>query len=249
MATSTPPSGSPRLLRPTRRDVVIAGLLTAIGAASVGLKPVSAAPVLTPGRIDHAVPSIVGPWRVAATDGLVTAPSDELSAKLYDQILTRIYRAPGLPDVALLIAYGRGQDADVQLHRPDACYPAQGYVLSAEQALPIGFGSRRVPAQIVTATRDALVSQVLFWTRIGDQLPVDAVAERRLIVHENLLGRMPDASLVRMSIDTDNRSAAIATFAQFIRLLAERLPADGRSLLVDGFASGPSNQRAVARTV
>jgi hypothetical protein len=162
----------PAAPRPSRRDFLAGGLLGLIGGASVLLRPTSAAPVLTDRWIDAAVPQRLGPWQLAARDGLVMAPSDELSARLYDQILARIYRidrgwgapapatasgAAQLPDVALLIAYGRGQDTDVQLHRPDACYPAQGFVLSDPQALPIRFGGRTVPAQIVTARRDDLV--------------------------------------------------------------------------------------------
>ncbi len=261
----------PALARPSRRDCLAGGLLGLIGAASVLLRPTSAAPVLTDRWIDAAVPQRLGPWQVAARDGLVTAPSDELSARLYDQILTRIYRvdrgwgagagagapvsasasgsvsASGmaqLPDVALLIAYGRGQDADVQLHRPDACYPAQGFVLSDPQALPIRFAGRTVPAQIVTARRDDLVQQVIFWTRIAGTFPPDVAAERRVIVRENLAGRMPDAVLVRISVDLPARADAVAAVLGFIGRLSAMLPPDGRRLLVDGFAGARPQSNA-----
>jgi EpsI family protein len=246
----------PALARPSRRDILAGGLLGAVGAASMLLRPTSAAPALSDHWIDAAVPQQLGPWQVAAHDGLVTAPTDELSAKLYDRILTRIYRAdraagrsapdaghaPGigapLPDMALLIAYGRGQDADVQLHRPDACYPAQGFTLTDPRALPIRFAGRAVPAQVVTASRDDLVQQVFYWTRIAGTFPADGAAERRVIVHENLAGRMPDAVLVRISVDTAARAQAVAAVLGFIGLLGAALPQDGRRLLVDGFG-GP----------
>eukprot|EP01037_Dinobryon_pediforme_P011244 gene11244-11329_t len=249
----------PALALPSRRDCLAGGLLGLIGAASVLLRPTSTAPVLTDRWIDAAVPQRLGPWQVAARDGLVTAPSDELSARLYDQILTRIYRvdrgwgagapepvteptaesASGLarlPDVALLVAYGRGQDTDVQLHRPDACYPAQGFALSDPQALPIRFAGHIVPAQIVTARRDDLVQQVVYWTRIAGMFPPDSASERRVIVRENLAGRMPDAVLVRISVDLPERTEAVAAVLGFIGRLSAMLPPDGRRLLVDGFA-------------
>ncbi len=230
-----------------RRDVMLGGLLAMIGAGSVLLRPVSTAPVMTAARLDAAVPHVLGRWQVAATDGLVTAPEDELSARLYDQILTRIYRAPEgtWPDIALLVACGRGQDADVQLHRPDACYPAQGFALSDADALPVDFGGHAVPARIVTATRDAQAQQVVFWTRIGDRFPPDAAAERSLIVRENLAGRMPDAMLVRISVDGAVRGDALRAVRGFVTLLAASLSADGRRLFIDGWSGASPSARPV----
>lgn len=229
-----PSSGLPR---PSRREVVLGGVLAMIGAGSVLLRPRSTIPVLTSERMDAAVPMAVGPWRSEPTDSLVTAPADELAARLYDQILTRIYRAPSLPDVGLLIAYGRGQDTDVQLHRPDVCYPAQGFVLTDQRAVPVRLADRMLPAQVVTAQRYDRVEQIVFWTRIGQDFPPDVHAERGVIERENLSGRMPDAVLVRLSVDQPDRPAAVAAMLSFVRLLGAGLPADGRRLLLDGFAA------------
>jgi EpsI family protein len=233
------------MARPDRRDVMLGGLLAMVGAGSVLLKPVSTTPVMTSARLDAAVPQKLGPWRVAATDGLVTAPEDEMTARLYDQILTRIYRAPDttLPDMALLVACGRGQDADVQLHRPDVCYPPQGFTLSDERTLPLDFDGHAVPARIVTASRDGMAQQVVFWTRIGDRFPPDAAAERALIVRENLAGRMPDAVLVRISVEGVERGDALRAIRGFVGLLAAALPADGRRVFVDGFSGALSSAR------
>lgn len=231
---------------PDRRDVLFGALLAAAGLAEIGLRPVSTAPQLSARWVDAAVPRDVGPWRVAAVDGVVTAPEDELAARLYDQVLTRIYRAPGargqLPDIALLVASGRGQDLDVQLHRPDACYPAQGYVLSAERAVRLGFAGRALTASSVAARRDDDVQQVLWWTRIGDIFPGDAAAQNRAIVHANLAGRAPDAVLVRLSVgaaDDGARAAAAAlgVLVQFAGALGAALGPAGRKLLVEGFGN------------
>ncbi len=95
---SAKPRARLTLARPDRRDVLLGALLAAIGGASVVLRPTSRLAQLGSAKLDAAVPRTLGPWSVATTDGLVTAPSDELSAKLYDQILTRVYRGPGVPD-------------------------------------------------------------------------------------------------------------------------------------------------------
>lgn len=237
---------------PSRRDVLVGALLGSIGLGAVLLRPGLTAPRLGDGRIEAAVPEQIGPWRGEAQVGQASEAQDELTARLYDRVLARVYRAaaPGptdgaravaaLPDIALLVAYGRGQDADVQLHRPDACYPPQGFVLSDPRALPIRLSGRPVPAQIVTASRSDGVQQVLYWTRIANAFPPDAAAERAVILHENLAGRMPDAVLVRLAVAGPDRDAAIAAALRFIAALDAALPADGRRLLIQGFDPRPA---------
>ena len=227
---------------PSRRDVLIGALLGSIGLGAVLLRPGLTAPRLGEGRIEAAVPEQIGPWRGETQAGQASEAQDELTARLYDRVLARVYRAgvPGLPDIALLVAYGRGQDADVQLHRPDACYPPQGFVLSDPRALPIRLSGRPVPAQIVTATRSDGVQQVLYWTRIAGAFPPDAAAERAVILQENLSGRMPDAVLVRLAVAGPDRDAALSAALRFIAALDAALSPDGRRLLVNGFDPRPA---------
>lgn len=65
--------------------------------------------------------------------------------------------------------------------------------------------------------------------------PPDAASERRVIVRENLAGRMPDAVLVRISVDLPVRAEALVAVLGFIGRLSAMLPPDGRRLLIDGF--------------
>lgn len=245
----------PQWRHPARRDLLLGGVLGLAGLAEIGLRPVSTAPRLSAVWVDAAVPHRIGPWQVAARDGVVTAPADELAARLYDQVLTRIYRAPSqttdAPDIALLVASGRGQDLDVQLHRPDACYPAQGYALSDERPVPLVFAGVPLTAATVRAQRDDDLQQVLWWTRIGTAFPADAATQNRTIVRANLAGRAPDAVLVRLStaLRGDGPGAAAAALAAllgFAAALGGALGADGRKLLVSGFDTGARGYRPAA---
>ena len=133
------------------------------------------------------------------TDGLVLPPQDELSAKLYEQVLTRMYQADRRPPIALLIAYGGAQNADLQLHRPDECYPAQGFSISGKRHVPVAWGEQTISATMLTGARFDRTEQVLYWSRIARLFPEEARDERRAIISENLAGRMPDGALVRLS--------------------------------------------------
>lgn len=226
----------------SRRDVLVGALLGAIGFGAVVLRPGLAAPRLADGRIEAAVPDRIGPWRGEAQAIQASEAQDELTARLYDRVLARVYRAdaPDLPDIALLIAYGRGQDADVQLHRPDVCYPPQGFVLSDPRLLPIRLSGHPVPAQVVTASREDGVQQVIYWTRIAGAFTPDGAAERAVILRENLSGRMPDAVLVRLSVAGRDRAGAVRAVLRFIAALDAGLPPDGRRLLIHGFDPRPA---------
>ncbi len=241
-ALRPPLPGSPAVPLPSRRDVLVGTLLGSIGLGAVLLRPGLTAPRLAEGRIEAAVPAHIGPWRGEDEPLQANEAQDELTARLYDRVLARVYRAeaPGLPAIAMLIAYGRGQDADVQLHRPDSCYPPQGFVLSDPRMLPIRLSGQAVPARVVTATRADGVQQVMYWTRVARAFPADAAAERAVILHENLSGRMPDAVLVRLSVAGTDRPAAIAAAQRFIAALDTALPPDGRRLLIQGFDPRPA---------
>ncbi|MFT4027242.1 MAG: EpsI family protein [Novosphingobium sp.] len=80
-------------------------------------------------KLGDLIPDTVGPWRFENSNGIVVAREDG-PVDGYDQLVSRKYRAAGLPEVMLLAAYGSTQGGMLQLHRPETCYPAQGFALS-----------------------------------------------------------------------------------------------------------------------
>ena len=228
---STRPGHRPRPLA-DRRQVVLGGLLAAFGVGSVALRPHSRVPVLSKQAMDAAIPATVGRYAVASVEGLVLPPTDELTSRLYDQVLTRIYQAPGSPPLALLIAYGRAQDTDIRLHRPDECYPAQGFAISDQRHAEVALAGRRVTGTILSAHRSDRDEQVLFWTRIADTSPPEAAGERSVIIRAKLAGRMPDGVLVRLSAIMAEQGPALRLMQGFVAELSANLNATGQRLLL-----------------
>ena len=216
-----------------RRQFVFGGVLLAASAATAAIAPRRTVDTLAAGALDRIVPDTLGPWRFASQSGLVLPPQDDLSQRIYDQVLTRVYVAGSLPDMMLLIAYGSTQDSGLQLHRPETCYPGAGYVLG-ERSTPAltGMGDPAAHATYLTATRGDRTEQILYWTRIGREFPLSEWDEKVAILRENLHRALPDGVLVRVSTISPAREAMLPTIERFNASLVAGLGSEGRRILL-----------------
>ncbi len=225
--------------QPSRREVLIGSLLLATTAAAQALKPRRMFATLSHDELDLAIPKSVGPYRFATSSGLVLPARDELSEKLYDQVLTRVYLAPDKLPIMALLAYGSVQNLSLELHRPDECYPQQGFTITDPEPLPLLLAGRSVSASVLTARRvGGYVEQVVFWSRIGTHFPATRDAQSWLVARENFAGRMPDGLLVRLSVPTPDREAGVAAALGFIQQLDESLAPAGRRIVLGDDTQG-----------
>jgi len=214
-----------------RRDAIVGGMLAAITGASLALRPRRMAEPLTQDGLRHLVPERIGEYRFLTTAGLVLPPDDETSRTLYDDVLTRVYVAPDLPPVMALFAYGSVQNLNLELHRPEKCYPEQGFAISSQTRLAMDFGPVRVQASQITAKRNDYTEEVLYWTRIGNFFPEDRIAQSLYITKQNFSGWMPDGLLVRLSVAGLDPQAARRQMFRFSAALAAQVPDAGRRIM------------------
>lgn len=220
----------------SRRDLLLGGAMAATGVAAWARMPEHKEMLIATGELTKLAPLQIGPWRFQTTQGLVLPPPDQMAQLLYDQQIARAYASLGaeLP-VMLLMAYGSSQNGMLQIHRPEICYPASGFRLSETRVerMPVG-GGRSIPVRRFTAESDVRTEEVLYWTRIGDALPVSWAQQRLAVVRSNLAGDIPDGLLVRMSALTSDRRAAQVNLRRFAALLLEQIGAAGRHMLIAG---------------
>ena len=120
----------------------------------------------------------------------------------------------------------------LQVHRPEVCYPAGGYQLSPVVPQPVPVGQGSLITNSLTATADNRNEHILYWTRIGDHLPVSWSQQRVAVATDNLKGYIPDAVLVRISMVSQDRASAIATMADFTRRMLQSMAPAARRVLV-----------------
>jgi EpsI family protein len=214
-----------------RRQLLLGGALLTAGAAATALRPISGNHRSAGTDLERVVPSKIGPYRFASSTGLIVPSRDEMRSGIYDQVLTRVYIADGRPPVMLLIAYGSAQDADLALHRPEACYPSAGYRLDQERELPLA-GIAGASATALTAIRGGHQEQLYFWSRIGRDFPPTRLQEKWAVLRYNLRREMPDGVLVRLSIRSPDWKEATRQMIEFNSTLLSSMELEGRHLLL-----------------
>jgi EpsI family protein len=150
--------------------------------------------------LDRLLPTRFGPWHEMPTALVPVEPfdrsSDEAAAETYDAIATRTFRDPDGTQVMLTLAYGRLQEQESKIHRPELCYFSQGYQVDNVTKLSVG----TVPAVSFTATAPGRSETVVYWIRVGDTISVSRWQTRAALLRMATRGIVPDGVLVRASI-------------------------------------------------
>lgn len=227
-----------------RREMLMGAACLAAAGGAWAMRPRDRLSLLGSGDLEKLIPNSFGGWEVQPTDALVV-PEDEdsLASRLYSQIVGRLYTREDGAAVMLLVAYGDTQNDLLQLHRPESCYPAFGFTISGNGKAPVPLnGETAVPARFLTASRGDRVERILYWTRIGEHLPIDGSEQRMARLSDQFAGIVPDGVLVRISNLEPTNQAGLARNVDFARALLTAMPPQGRRALV-----GTDRASALAR--
>ena len=203
-------------------------LLLGAGFALCGGASFVATPRQTSSRISEVafqalLPAKVGGWTARVSSDLILPSADALSDKLYENLKTYTYEGPGLPTIMFLIAYSSVQQNDVQVHRPEVCYPMAGYPILTNQPVEARIGNRGIPARYLTADRGALREMILYWTRVGQRFPLNWTQQRIEMARANVSGVIPDGALLRFSTISAEGSNDYQLLTDFAHKMAQSL--------------------------
>ena len=183
-------------------------------------------------KLEELVPQTIGRWEFVTASGLVIPPEDDFEKTLYSQVLTRVYSDNRGSPIMLLLAQNGGQTGFLQIHRPEVCYTAGGYQISAVTPHPIQVGSTVVPANRMDASSGGPTEHVIYWTRVGNQVPASWRQQKLAVAEQNLKGLIPDAILVRVSTVNDDAETALANIDEFVRAMLQSIPPSRRSVFI-----------------
>jgi EpsI family protein len=230
-----PAPGNAHGLGLSRRHFVIGALLAGASAGTYAAQPKIRYSPINKDKFTAWVPQHVGPWTVVSASGVVLPPPDALSDRLYDNLVTRTYAAPGEPPVMMCIAYNYKQDGVLQLHRPEICYPAGGFRLSPTQSVMLAPApGREIAANAFTAVGVERTEQVLYWTRLGDAFPRSWLDQRIIVMEANLRGFIPDGALMRVSMVDNDQARSLEMLRRFLAKFLEVAPPPLQRVLVGG---------------
>lgn len=227
------------------RRALIAGAFC-VGGALVAqqLKPHRYVSLLHEAKLDDLIPRNFGIWTSEDVgDPLALNAPGTLSSKLYNQLVTRLYSDGRGMRVLMLLAHGERQSDELQLHRPEICYPAFGYELLIDDPEQLPLGARvSLPARRLLARSPNDEERVIYWTRVGESFPISASEQRKARFENTMAGVVPDGVLCRFS--TANTNTAWAGLHAFLRELIEATAPAGRRVLVGSARSLALQQRA-----
>ncbi len=218
----------------SRRDFIIGGLCASGAGAAYALTPRERISLLGSAKIEAVVPQAFGRWKHVESDALVVPQSDDsLANKLYTQSVGRLYMHDDGSGVMLLIAYGDTQSDQLQLHRPEVCYPAFGFALLRNEGIRVNLGDRiEVPGRRITARSQVRTEQISYWTRIGEFLPTTNGEQRSAKLRTAFQGKIPDGVLVRISNIGEDADKAFAANERFAADMIHAVAPQHRAALI-----------------
>jgi EpsI family protein len=161
--------------------------------------------------LDTLIPTRFGAWQ------LMPNPSTEIvdpqvQAKLdkfYDETVTRTYvnRGNGR-QIMLSLAHGSNQSHTTQLHKPEACYPSQGFKIDSLRRAEFHVAGHGIPVTTLHASLGARSEYISYWMVEGDSVVRGALQQNFQRARLALHGVVEGGLLFRVSeISTDERGS------------------------------------------
>jgi len=179
------------------------------------------------------IPKQFGDWREDRQQvvQVINPQTEELLDKLYSETLSRSYVNSNGYRIMLSLAYGSDQRGSLQAHKPEVCYPAQGFIVQKNEVelLTTSFGD--IPARRLFTTMGARQEPVTYWFTVGNEAVQGKLQKRLVELSYTLNGRIPDGLLFRVSSIDANAARAYKMQNQFVNQLLHSLsPAERKRL-------------------
>ena len=189
-------------MNPWRRNFILLALMLATSVGAIVMRPTHRIADRGPKvDLEAMIPRTFADWREEKQSSaqIVDPQQKEMLDTIYNQILTRTYVNGSGYRIMLSIAYGSDQSDSMQVHRPEICYPAQGFVLESKQTGSLAINHGTIPVTRIFTTLGQRSEPVTYWTTIGDQVIKPGIHKKLIEMSYGLTGKIPDGMLIRVS--------------------------------------------------
>lgn len=191
-------------------------------------------------NLETLVPTQFGDWKIDETIAplLVTPELQKVIDETYSQTLARTYVNSAGKRVMLSVAYGGSHGEGMQTHRPEVCYPAQGFQVmkdSRPDVLSTKYGE--LPIRRLVAAQGRRNEPITYWVVVGDEQTQFGLRMKLAQMRYTLTGVIPDGMLVRVSSIDPDETGAYENQADFIRSMLAGMRDAERERITGKFAS------------
>jgi EpsI family protein len=213
---------------------LIAALMCAASVGAIVARPTAKLADEGPAiALETMIPKQFGEWREQPQlfAQVVNPQTKELLDKLYSQTLARTYVHSSGYRVMLSLAYGSDQRGSLQAHKPEVCYPAQGFVLQKNEPGQLATTFGEIPVRRLFTTMGPRQEPVTYWFTVGDKAVRGKTQKRLVDLRYGLTGRIPDGMLFRVSSIDPDQTRAYEMQSGFVNQLLESVsPAERKRL-------------------
>lgn len=185
-------------------------------------------------NLETIFPKSFGPWVVddRMPVQLVSPDTAAVLSKLYNQVLSRTYVNPQGKRIMLSVAYGGDQSDATRTHRPEVCYPAQGFeiVKSRDEVVPLSGRTLRV--RELHSRQGSRIEPISYWIVVGDRVTLSGTEQKLAQLSYSARGVIPDGMLVRVSSINPEPEQAYRDHRQFIEDMAQAVPTEWKAQVI-----------------
>ena len=214
--------------------VLCTAMLIAVGL-SVALKPQGRTSTQLPKLdLEAVIPMVLDDWKIDQSLAVIEPPADVRAGleKIYSQTLSRTYINPSGSRVMLSIAYGDGFDKQLDVHRPEYCYGAQGFEVSSWTDIVFKSQLGDLPLRQLVARQRGRVEPISYWITLGDTTVSSTLGRKFLKIPRMFTGQTDSGMLVRVSSIDPDTSNAYAVHETFINAFLKNIAVKDRNLIV-----------------
>lgn len=217
------------------RNIILLVLMLATSALAVAMRPTQKISELGPKvELETLVPRSFSGWtEVETTTAQIVDPgAQEMLNMIYSQMVSRTYIDSDGYRIMLSLAYGGDQSRDMQVHRPEVCYAAQGFRVGDQTKTGLNVQSRSLPVMQLVATAGSRIEPITYWIRVGDKLARGNIELGLSRISYGMRGQIADGLLVRVSSIDRDLPHAYKQQERFINDLIGAIPEGERKALI-----------------
>ena len=209
---------------------VMAGLMGVAAVGGIAARPTAKVQDHEKFSLEEMIPKQFGTWRELPEQNaqVVNPQTKQLLDKLYSQTLVRTYINPAGYRIMMSLAYGDDQRGELATHKPETCYPAQGFTVNSNELSEVATPFGKIAARRLDTNIGRRREPVTYWFTVGKSAVTNKIEQRLVEVKMGLTGQIPDGLLFRISSIDDRVPNAYAEQDKFVADLLQALNPNDR---------------------